>query len=268
MRAKPEPAAPRRPRPTPEAFTDAVDFVAEMILHLKESTRFSILQACRKTKRLSPTLVSLVLQRKRKITAERADDFARLLKLSVAEKQKFRKLLGRAAPARTDRKDVPVHLLNDWLNAYVKDCFQLPDVSANPKLLSYHLGHIADGRRIDRALEFLLREGYLRRTLDGKIVTDTPLAVADARVPSSKIRGFHKAALDIAKEGVTAYTPTERVANTFLLPLNAENYLELTHLLEEFAEKLQDFAAHSARGGDRLYQIVVHLTPTGGKPSC
>jgi hypothetical protein len=166
---------------------------------------------------------------------------------------------------RRNRKDVSTHILKDWLNVYVKDLFQFQEVQREPALAEKMLLHIASPKRIRASIDFLMREGHLRKTLDGRIVLDTPLSVADPKIPSQKIRAFHKAALGIAQKAIDRVPPTERMANTLIVPVNEKSYRELLDLIEEFGEKLKDFAASHPDDGSVLYQLLVNASPVGGK---
>lgn len=262
--------------PTRPQISDSVDlaaFIRDMIDYRKKTEKgFSILSQTRTLRKISPSLVSLIIQKKRKITLDRVDEIAKLLALTSAEKHFFKSRIEHAEESsvgawkapQIHRKIVSESLLSDWLNVYVKDFFQIEKIQKNPALLYHQFIGIASKARIDRALEFLLREGYLRRTLDYRYVLDTALSVADPGVPSKKIRQFHRAALGVAKQALELYSPKERVANTFVLVLNEESYTELGELLSDFNEQLRQFAEKNKSGGDRLYQVVIHTSPVGG----
>lgn len=267
-------------RPVISEFTDPVEFVKLMIEFRKKSEKgFSVHAATASLRRVSPSLVSLILARKRKITLDRVEELSKLLMLNAQEKIYFKNWLARLEggergevgaakqehQAQHRRKEVGTHLLTDWINAYVKDCFQLPKVQENPQLVYRYLASYAHPKRLDKSMEFLLREGHLRRTLDGKIVVEANLAVTDPKVPSKQIRQFHKGALGVAKTALEMFPPTERMANTLIMPLNEKSYGELLEIIQEFSERLQEFAAHNQETGDRLYQLIVNLSPTGGK---
>jgi uncharacterized protein (TIGR02147 family) len=275
------------PRPVIASFSEPVDFVQAMIHFLKQTdSRFSVLAASKKLRRLSPALVSLVIKKKRALSLDRVEEFSQLLRLTMAEKIYFREWVSGAftennlnnhSVRASRRKELSSDWLRDWINPYVKDCFQIPQVQIDPSLALRHLANLAQPARIKKSIHFLLSEGHLRRTLDGKIVTETPLTVTDpARqvggVPSAplsveKIRQFHKGALQVARTAIDTHPASERYANTIILPLTENHYQQLVGLVQEFAEKIKDFSAEvgSQAEGDRLYQVVVHLSPTGGK---
>jgi uncharacterized protein (TIGR02147 family) len=263
-------------RPLISDFQDPVDFMRAMIEFRKKTDKlFSVHTATASLRKVSPALVSLILKKQRKITLERVDEFAKLLQLNATEKIYFRNWIERSdrgfseplkpEASHRQRKDVGTHILSDWINVYVKDCFQLAKVQSHPELVHQYLASYANPKRIEKSIDFLLKEGHLRRTMDGKVVVETNLAVANPQVPSKKIRQFHKGALGVAKAALDLFPASERMANTLVIPLNDKSYLELLELIREFSEKLQDFAAQNQEPGERLYQLIVNLSPTGGK---
>ena len=262
-------------RPAISAYLDPADFVRDMIQYRKKTERsFSVHRSTKKLRRVSPALVSLVVQKKRKLALDRADEFARLMDLNVSEKFFFRNWVGQLSDkdflesrpkAEQSRKVAGTSILSDWINLYGKDLFLIPQVQKKPELAEQQLRQVTTSRRVSKAIEFLLREGHLRRKLDGSVVIETNLSVTDPGVPSRKIRQFHKGALGLAKQALDLYPVNERMANTLIVALDEKRHAELLELLKEFAERLQDFAAESVESPDRLYQVLVNLSPVGRK---
>lgn len=252
-------------------------FLADMLRFRKKNEKhFSILQASKDLRRVSPTLVSLLIKGKRKITIDRAEELAKLLGLTVNEKQYFKDWIARTSGNQASilelmqnsleqpprRKQASNHILTDWINVYVKDAFQLKHVMDKPNEIYRTLAGIASQKRIDKAIEFLLRAGYLRRNLAGKVVEDSPLHVVDQKVSNLKVRQFHKGALKIALQAIDQYSSNHRYANALILPLHESSYKELKELIDEFTERLQKFA-ETAKDGTGLYQVIINLSPTG-----
>lgn len=266
-------------RPSITEYTSMSYFVRDMLRYRKATEKgFSVMRATSGLRRISPTLVSLVVKGQRALTLDRADEFSKLLNLNVTEKLYLRNWVGQLegkdfleskpvmpVDTRPSRAPAGPNLLNDWLNVYVKDFFHLERVQENPELVEKYLISVAPPKRVRRAIEFLKREGFLRRTVDGKLVLETRLAESDAQMPSQKIRQFHKGALQLAKLGIDLFPSTERLAHAQTLTLDEESYRELEQLIEDFSEKVKDFVARHPSPGQRLYQLIVNLTPVGGK---
>lgn len=263
-------------------YKDMNLFIKDQIDYLKKMDRsYSVLTMSKKLRRISPALISLIIKGKRKITLDRTDELAKLLQLSIIEKNYLKDCItplsssdaGSSPLSLIDKKkssrvqSVSLHLLNDWLNVYVKDSFQIPTVQKNPELIYSQLAHIATRKRIQRSFAFLIREGYLRRTLDNQVVVETDLALTESPIPNIKIRQFHKAALEIAKQSLETVEMNKRLSNSLVLPLNEEKVEELKELIHHFAHQLKEFASDLQPDDTyQLHQININLTPTGRKP--
>lgn len=265
-------------RPVITDYQDLTAFISEMLVFLRLiNPKFSVLQATQNLRKVSPALVSLILKKKRRLTLDRVDELSKLLQLSPNERQYLRDWVSRdeggpsILPLKTGgtlvpprRKAATSHILTDWVNVFVKDAFQIPTVSQHPDSVFAILGGIASRKRVEQSLKFLLKHGYLRKTVDGHIIPETPLHSVDPLVPNAKVRQFHKAALSNAREAIDQHEPNRRYANAMVITLNEASYKKLTEIIAEQAEELQHFA-ENLTDGDQLYQLVVNLSPTGGR---
>lgn len=263
-------------RPIITTYVDLPAYLADMCSFLrKEDSKFSILKVSKTLRKISPTLVSLILKGKRRLTLDRVDEFAKLLQLTSHERQYLRDWVARledgtpaphvaSNPSKLGKRKIATsHLLSDWINVFVKDAFQIERIRRNPGEIYAALGSIASKNRIDQSIKFLLKHGYLRTTIEGHLIPETPLHTIDPKVPNIQIRQFHKAALTNAKDAIDQHNPESRYANAMIVTLNESTYKKLIDLIAEQAEQLQSFA-EGLTDGDTLYQLVINLSPTGG----
>ncbi len=248
-----------------------------MIAYKKKTEKsFSVLKNTKKLRKVSPALISLISKGKRRINFDRVDEIAKLLNLKMSEKRHlkdlvFKKELIHNAPEENPntqscrRKEVTHHLYNDWLNVYVQDCFSVPAVQKNPKKIYQMLGSVAMQKRIQRSYEFLIKHGYLRHTIDGKVVPSSNLSLYNQDVPKVKIRQFHKAALNLSKIAINEFSIEERLANTLTIALDEKGYGEVLEIIADFSTELQKYTERYDRSGERLYQLVINFCPIGGK---
>lgn len=259
----------------------SAEFIKNRLQNLKaERPHYSIRNECLKLRKVSPTLVSLMIQGKRKVSLDRVDELSILLKLSPSEKQAFKNLVESESPAPKNpakkvsvdktlykevrkRNEVSDSILNNFLNIYVKDAFLLKDIQANPELIYKKLAYLADEKSIRKSIHFLLREGYLRKTLDNKIVLDQPLSVKEPKEAHLLVRRFHKKALKLASVGLDLVPTDKRLANTFIIALDQTTYFELQDMIRNFTDQLKTFCETRALDGDNVYQLTLNLTPTG-----
>lgn len=277
-------------RPSVFEYLDIPTYLQAMLSwHKATDPRFSVRREAAIEQRCSPALVTRVLGGSRKLTVERVSAFSRIFRLTSEERSYLERWVRlQHAPVATDeaqrrglhnhaagkeldlrptkrRKAGQNHVLSDWLNVYVKDACRLKGFRPDPLVIHRLLGGIASSLRIERALRFLLREGFLRRTLDGRIVeADTVVSTTD-EIPDTKIQAFHLQALEIAKRGIKAHSVEKRRAWAMILPLNEASVKELKTLLNEFNERLTVFAEDHPHDDEQLYQVVMNLCPIGGQ---
>jgi uncharacterized protein (TIGR02147 family) len=265
-------------RPVITTYQSIAQFVADMLAFKKaHEADFSVLQACRSLRRISPALVTLIVKGQRRVTMDRVDEISKLLGLTPHERQYLKDWTSgldrteatKAAPTSSTveaprRKLTSSHILTDWMNVFVKDAFDLEHIRKKPDEIYALLGGIASQKRVDQSIKFLLKHGYLRKTNQGDYVPEAPLHSVDQKLPNEKVRKFHKAVLKNAQEAIDTQPTDKRYANALVLSLNQETYARLIELIAEQAESLQSFA-EDIKGGNMLYQLVINVSPTGGQ---
>lgn len=262
-------------RPVVFNYRAVSDYFSDLLAwHKQQDPNFSVRRRTKTLRRCSHTLVSLVLAGKRTLCLDRLDDFGRIFALLPEEKAYLARWLSagkKMAPSQeakakpAPRKAPQNHLLSDWLNVYVKDAVHLRGFAPDPIVLHQLLAGIASPERLKRSLDFLFREGFLRRTLEGKIVEHDYLVTTTDQKLDDKIQQFHRQALDLAKRNIRLVALEKRREAAVIVPLDEVGLVELKALLKEFYEKLLNFVEDHPGGSETLYQVVLNLTPIGGK---
>lgn len=269
-------------RPEIFSYQDPEQLVSDMVRYRRETeSSFSVANVCAGLEELSPSLVTLIIKRKRKITKQKVTPLARLMGLKGSEIRHFRSLVSRSysakstsptkqnvkktSPKRQRRKKVSYQLLNDPVNVLVKDAFGIKEVSESKELIFTVLAGVASPERIMSSIEYLVKHGYLEETHLGFSPTHH-LSVADENIASERVREFHKFILKNAKEAIDLYDMDKRLANAMTMSLTDDEYQELSDLIRGFSQELQAFASNQSRSkGRKLYQLAINLCPTGGK---
>ncbi|MGK5084812.1 TIGR02147 family protein [Bdellovibrionota bacterium FG-1] len=257
-------------------------FVQAMLEWRKaQDPKFSIRRSLKGAIPCSPGLITLVAQGKRNLTRERVEAFAKILELNREETTYLDRWVAlqrkphmpTASETEPSQKSSPVvprrpaaqnHLLTNWLNVYVKDLCELRGFEPDPITLSRMLGGIATPRQIQRSLDFLVKNGYFRRTLKGQLVKNERMTVTTDDIPDAKIKAFHKNALKLATRAVDLYPVERRRANALVIALNQSSVEELKTLLKDFYERLLVFLEEHPDDDEQLYQVLLNLTPIGG----
>lgn len=250
---------------------------AMLAWHRLTTPKFSIRQEVGRTGHVSHTQISRLGSGKRRLTRDLVEPLSRILRLTGDERVFLDRwvkndrtenrasgpLATNTVPARSRPRNRPAqnHLLQDWLNVYVRDAAKLKGFNPDVKHLFRAIGGIASPQRIGRSLQFLLREGYLRRTIEGKIVQNEVLVTSSDGLPNSKIRAFHKQALAIARRNIELLPVEKRQEAALVMHLNPESVVELRQMLKGFYERLLQFAEDHPDDNEGLYQVLINLTP-------
>ncbi len=259
-------------RPVVYDYTSPAAFLRDMLRFYKARGSFSLRQRARMPGACSQTLVSQILKGTRQLNRENLVAIAQMFRLHELEvKHIDQQLRLQLQPvdvpnSKTEiqrRRSPQNHLLADWLHPYVKDLIHLGGFSKEPQRLFAMLKGVASPLRIQRSVEFLLREGFWRFDQKGRVVINDDLVITSSGIPNDKIRAFHKRALAIAMRGVDLYSVDRRKASTVLVSVDSENLTELKDLIDSFQHQLLDFIQRNPQGKDALMQVAIHLTPIG-----
>lgn len=259
-------------RPVVYDYATPPAFLRALHEYYRSQGAFSIRERLKETKACSPSLVTLVLKEKRRLRRDLLPAFAEVFSLTPTELDHLDGLLCAHSPLykskahglKDQERPARNHLLKDWLNVYVKDCIHLKGFKPETATLFRLLGGIASPSRIQRSIDFLLKEGFWRKTPRGEVVPDDSAVRTTSGVSVPKIRQFHKAALELAKKGLDRYPPERRKAYATVISVERDSLDELKTLIDRFHKDLQDFIEEHPEGDDQLCQVTIHMTPIGG----
>ncbi len=269
-------------RPVVFDYQSVSQFVADMLDWRRQNDRdFSIRTSLQDIGNCSPTLVSQVAKGTRGLTRDRVHAFGQLLNLTAQETKYLdqwvamsRSLLlddGEPLPlkkpaANTKPPRRPQNKLVDhWLNLYVRETCRLKGFSPDPAVIHRLLGGIATIPQIKKSLDFLMREGFIRRTIDNDVVQSQMIAVTTDGVPNLKLNVFHRKALDVIKRGLDLYPMRQRRSDVYVLALNEENLEKIKKILMDSMDQVEQFENDHPNENERLYQVAMYLTPVGGR---
>ncbi len=262
-------------RPYIYDFPEPADFLRALAAYHKQNTRaFSLRQQALRAKNCSPALVSLLLSGQRKIRRDHLGALTKILLLQPFEAAHIDRLVSEPtrevsgaprAEKKRGRRQPQNHLFRDWVNVYVKDCCQLRNFLPEPRRISQLLGGLVNERRIARAIDFLLAQGFWRYDTRGRIVPNEALVVSTHDIPNDQIREMHARALKLASRGLQEIPSSRRMASTVVLTVNQNSLAELRNLITKFQQELFDFVEEHPNGNEQLCQVVMHMTPMGGK---
>jgi uncharacterized protein (TIGR02147 family) len=267
-------------RPDVFSYQDTSAFVRDMLLWKKQAEpTFSVRREVQDLRRCSPALVTLVASGQRNLSPDRVAEFSKLLGLSSAESRMLFVLSGGKEGHKPEptlpilrqkqnvkRSGVRSGLFQPWFHLHLWEASRLPCFRADALSLFQLLRGIATPTALGKSVRYLLREGFLRRTLDGRIVPDCPTLETTDEIPSEHIRKLHVRSLQLAARLTGELPVKEREAGMVLMSLNEEGFQKLKSLIKNFNESLTQFSEENASQGNCLYQVVVNAVPVSVRP--
>lgn len=263
-------------RPDMTLYDDPISYIGDMLGYLRrKNPLFSIKKKLKSIEDLSPTLVSLILKNKRKITVKKAPLFSELMELTNSESFMFEnwihttvkstwKYNEKSELAKIER---PFHILKDWVNFYVRDAFYIKEIQKNPELIYELFSPTLDKQRISKSIDNLLESGILIRDADGTIFSNKEVSgvfTYKNNDEAALLQALLKEALNNAKEKLDISTSKDEVSSCFLniLTLDKRAYADIKKLLNDFHLKLiEKFKYENSESQmDNIYQVYMNIT--------
>lgn len=261
-------------RPKVIEYAKAHLFLRDLLAHYKTQKSFSLRGRLRQIQNqdvrrgCSPALVSQVLSGKRRLTRDQLPHFAKVFKLTDYEFSQLDdclRLPNSGDSQGRDKLSPRNSLLSHWSYSYIKDLVHLKRFSLGSEKIQKLLNFELSRERIERAKDFLLHEGFWRKTPDGKVDVDESAVVSSHGLPNKKVRQFHQKALEYALWGIKNQDVDERSSSSVLLSIDKESLPELRSILDSFRNQLMDFVRQHPKGSDELIQVIIHMNPCTGR---
>lgn len=260
-------------RPVVYDYRQPHQFLSDLLLHYKRNGNFSLRQRTAKSGLCSQALVSHVLHGRRKLTRDNLSEISEVFKLTQLENDYLDKKISarfykiESSENRSNISSKPRqhknHLLSDWVNPYIKDLVSLKGFRLDSETIFSMLHGFIPLKKIKKSVDFLLKEGFWKKTLSGDVVLDEAAVTTTNGIANEKIKTFHVKALETALMGLKALPVNKRKASTVLISVDEDKLDELRGLIDSFQKQLLEFIEKNPNGRDSLVQITTHLTPIG-----
>ncbi len=259
-------------RPIVYDYESISGFLREIVIYNKSRLKsYSLRRAISQVKGCSTSLVSQVLNNKRRLTRDQLPLFSHIFMLNETEVEYIDKQLkGQIKKINTDQlkprkiEKISNHILKDWINVYVKDTCELSSFKLDAKTIYHLLGEIAPVKRIQRSMDYLLYEGFWKKSQNEEVKVNETAVETTCDIPSKKIKQFHRKSLDIAKRGLEVYPTNQRFVSRHLLSVDQNAKAELNLMIRKFQQEIKDFIEAHPGGDEELLQINLCMIPIGG----
>ena len=259
-------------------FSDPTEFLRDVLRKKKQvNPRFSMRAWARQMGLKNHSLLSLILQEKRRLKSAIAGQIRKSLQLSPSE-QKYFDLLVLYRNAETDDERafyqealLEVHperqfslirldllrVLSDWCHFSVLEMIRLKDFHEDPEWIAARLKNQIEPIQVQQILSRLLRLELIERTPEGKLQQKTLHRTTPDDVPNSVIRKIQKEFIDQSKIALEEQPVAQREFYSFVFCLKSSDIPAAKEKIREFRKEFaQQFDAEQ---GDEVYQLGIQL---------
>lgn len=229
---------------------------------------------------LAPGYLPMVLAGSRGISSEVLSKIATILKLTK-EEQKFLQGLRTIAESPSQElrlealedlqrhrsyrdqnpKELVVHqYLTRWFNVVIREMVQLDGFELDPKWIREKLRVKVPIPEIERALTFLLEQGFIEKQPQNKARVLQRKLECTGNVYRLVLSQFHREMLKLASDALDAVPVDERSITGLTFSIPAERYQEIFKLLDETLDRI-DKISTEAKGSDSVYHVGISFFP-------
>jgi uncharacterized protein (TIGR02147 family) len=254
----------------------------------KANPRFS-LRAFAKLLGISPAGLSQILSRKKRLSLDRAHEFARRLNLDAQERELFLTLI-EAEASKSEPRKIELYeklnsiqgssnthnltvdqfrLLSSWSGFAILEMITVSDPTATNSEIARRLQ--IPPAEVDATLERLERLELIERSQAPKgpryrRVEETVLAISSQS--HDAFRKYYQELLAKAEVSLTEQTPQERVSGAQVFALDPSMLAEVRKLTNQYLDQLNALAQKGKRRTE-IYQAFTHVfrLTEGGKPT-
>lgn len=260
-------------KPQLSGYNHPVTYIQDTLNYIKKNDpSFTIKRKLREIENLSPTLVSLILKKKRKITTKRAHLFSKLLDLGPREAFLFENWIQKLDQSElssstfedSQEKMEAVESSSDWLAIYVKEAFKVKGLQENPEALFEVFKDITEKERLQSVIDSLLLSNELQKDVDGRIFVNSSLEKIYSyknENESKVLQNLFKASLENIKLKMENQSASDNQTSTLMIQsLDEKGFYDIKKMILELHNKVQEYKVVQENPSDNLYQIYLNIT--------
>jgi len=230
-----------------------------------------------------PNLVLLVMQGKRKMSANLCSKLAKVMRLHGRETIYFKDMVGfMQAKTHDEKNGFFQHMLkirrslrvkkieeqqyeyySNWYNPVIRELVTYPEFKGNCKWLAKKLSPSITPDQAKASIELLLRLGMITRE-GRKYKQSTALLTTGPEVQSLEVVNFHRSMAALAAESYDRNLKNEHNITSCTLILTKDHFHELASNISDFRKKAMSMA-DEAQDASRIYQMNIQLFPLSKK---
>lgn len=229
----------------------------------------------------APSLLKDVIQGRRNLTVAVADRFAGALGLDesagaylamMAEfgnakraKEKndaFEKLVRLRRQAKLTVVDSSRHAFwSQWHHPVIRELVTLQGFQEDPEWISEHVTPRITPAQAKQSIELLLKLGFLRRNLRGRLVHSEPAFTSEYEDPGLLVRQFNQEMIALGMTAPDRFPPARREVSGLTLGLSETSYDRIKERIRAFKEEVLDLILEDKSPSRLVCQLNIQLFP-------
>ncbi len=248
-------------------YLDYRAFLRDAYTDLKQRQRgFSYRWFAQRAGMSSPNFLKLVIDGARNLTARSADRFADALGLNTQESAFFRELVafGQAGTAAEKNEHYDrigayrrhravkrlersaFEYLSKWYYPAIRELVSCNGFREDPDWIASRLQPAITPKQAKRAVELLLRLGFLQRDDRGRLVHGEALLSTGPEVRSLAVGNFHRQMMTRAAESIETVPPDKREVSGTTVALSAEAFEMFKAKIQQLRAELLELSAEES----------------------
>lgn len=228
----------------------------------------------------SPNYLKRVMEGSRNITNKNLRNFILGLGLKKKEAQYFENLVMFNQSEAQDAKDFYFQeikkmasqddsafkidgdyyeYLSNWYYVAIHELVNVKGFKEAPAWIVEQLKNKVTQPQVKKALQLLLKIGFLKRGKEGKLCQVYPQINYQKDVRNLAIQKFHSQMIDLAKDSIAKEEYTKREPSSVTLCIDNKNFLELKKKIEDFREEINSKYSCPSGEGDSVVQVNFQL---------
>jgi len=262
------------------AYHDAREFLNSWVNHHKAHDKSFSLRKLSQEAQLSHGLLALILSKKRGLSSKTVESLIEIMKLSDSEASYFR--LIRILSESKNRDDVEdayrrvqrfqsyrirhprefetYRYISHWYYPIIREMISLDHFELDPKWIQARLSKKLPLAEVERAIEFLLRHGYIEKLKNGKVDVPEKRITCDGGVFRLAMAKFHKDMMDLASDSITTVDREYRNVESFTVSIDKDNFNEVRQVMNESMKKVMSITSKSKKK-ESVYHITFFAFP-------
>jgi uncharacterized protein (TIGR02147 family) len=229
----------------------------------------------------SPSLLKDVIQGRRNLTVPVAEKFgsalgldgkARLYLAMMAEfgnakraKEKnaaFEQLVRLRRQAKLTIVDASQHAFwSQWHHPVIRELVTVQGFQEDPNWISEHVTPRISPSQAKQSIDLLLKWGFLRRNLRGRLVHSDPAFTTEYESPGMVVRQFNQEMIALGMTAPDRFPPARREISGLTLGLSETSYERIKERIRSFKEEILDLILEDKAPTRLVCQLNVQLFP-------